>query len=399
MKVLQICHKPPFPPNDGGSIAMNNITFGLLEEACQVKVVSLNTKKHFVDIQNLPVDYKQKTQIELVNVDTSVKPLDAFVNLVFTNKSYNLSRFEQAVFEQRLVSLLEKEDFDMVIVESVFMNYYTRVIREHSKAKILLRAHNVEFVIWQRLAEEENNFIKKKYLEILAKRLKREELLALNKFDAILTVSEHDKQEFRSHGCTKPIESIPISMDVMKNFSLDNIKTEFPSVFFIGSLDWRPNQEGIEWFLREVWQDLVKRYPDLRFYIAGRGDASWLETKSYRNIVLEGEIANADEFFKSKAIMIVPLFSGSGMRVKIIEGMTLGKAIVSTSVGAEGIEYENNSNILIADTKKEYFQSICKLIDDRSFYNQISLAAMAHASELYSNKSISIKLLDFIEKL
>jgi len=399
MKILQICNKPPFPPNDGGSIAMNNITYGLLEEACQVKVISLNTKKHFVDIASLPDDYKQKTQIELVNVDTGINPFDAFINLVFTRRSYNLSRFEQPVFEQRLAALLKNEEFDVVIVESVFMNYYTQVIREHSKAKILLRAHNVEFVIWQRLAEEEKNFIKKKYLEILAGRLKREELLALNKFDAILTVSEHDKQVFREHACSKPIESIPISMDVMKSVSLDNIEPEFPSVFFIGSLDWRPNQEGLEWFLREVWPDLIERYPNLHFYIAGRGDASWLDINNYRNIVLEGEIENADDFFKSKAIMIVPLFSGSGMRVKIIEGMTLGKTIVSTSVGAEGIEYENNSNILIADTKKEYFQSVCKLIEDRSFYNQISINAIKNASELYSNKSISLKLLNLIKRL
>jgi glycosyltransferase involved in cell wall biosynthesis len=399
MKVLQLCNKPPFPPQDGGTIAMNNISHGLLEAGCELKIVSVNTEKHHIDINDLPIDYVNKTRIEFINIDTKVRALPALFNLLFSTRSYNIVRFEQESFENRLRELFEEEDFEVVIIESIFLNYYVDVIRKYSKSKIVLRAHNVEFLIWKRLAKDENSFLRGIYLSSLANRLKREELDALEKFDAILTVSETDKQKFQEFNIKTLIKSIPIAIDVTKSLSIQDIDIDFPSVFFIGALDWLPNVEGLKWFITNVWSKLNQEYPELKFYIAGRGDASWLQKGKINNIEILGEIKDAAAFIKSKAVMIVPLFSGSGMRVKIIEGMSLGKAIVSTSIGVEGIIHKNGEDILIADNPEDFIAQLSALIIDKIKFTSISNNAVTNVSINYNNKLLTEKMIDFLESL
>jgi len=399
MKILQICNKPPYPPQDGGAIGMNNVTQGLIDAGHQVKVFSVNTPKHFVDIKDLPKDYIDSTQIEFGYIDTDIKALEALSNLALSKRSYNIVRFEDAKFEEQLIKILKNQEFDIVQIESIFLNYYIDCIRENSKAKIVLRAPNVEFMIWERLAQEEKNSVKKQYLKILAKRIKKEELEAIHNFDALYTVTQNDMDIFKSLGGTIPMEFIPTGVDVSKDLSVDRSEIEFPSLFHIGALDWMPNQEGLIWFLEQVWPKINMHYPEVKFYIAGRGDASWFDASRYINVVLLGEIDDAASFIKSKAIMIVPLFSGSGMRVKIIEGMTLGKAIVSTSIGVEGIIHQHNKDILIADNAKNFVSAIESLLSNRNSFDEICTAAQSTMNKHYGNTVLTEKLIHFLEKI
>ena len=399
MKILQICNKPPFPPQDGGAIGMHNVTQGLIDSGHQVKVLSVNTPKHFVNINNLPDTYRDDTHIEYGFIDTDLRIKDAFINLVFSKRSYNISRFKSSSFENLLIKVLLKQEFDIVQIESVFLNHYIDIIRKFSKAKIVLRAPNVEHMIWERMANEEVNIFKKFYLKVLSNRLKREEVASLNRFDAIYTVTKNDLELFRKLGCIVPMEFIPTGIDVTKNLDYKSNEIEYPSLFHIGALDWMPNQEGLIWFLRNVWNDLNKKYPDIRFYIAGRGDAAWFNSKDYPNVKLLGEIEDAASFIKSKAIMVVPLFSGSGMRVKIIEGMTLGKAIVSTSIGVEGIIHNHNSDILIANNPNDFTQALSLLIDDKMKYEGVCISAQRTIELNYSNKVLTDKLITFLKSI
>src|SRR5580693_8877194 len=119
MKILQVCNKVPFPPKDGGCIAMNNITQGLIEQGHKVKVLAINTEKHFTDIETLPNEYRSKTNMEAVFIDTKVKVIPAFLN-IFTNESYNISRFYSKEFEEKLINILKNETFDIVQLESLY---------------------------------------------------------------------------------------------------------------------------------------------------------------------------------------------------------------------------------------------------------------------------------------
>ena len=150
---------------------MNSIVTGLLEAGHQVKILAVNSEKFNVKASDIPEEYRQKTGIELIDVDLSIRPLRAFLNL-FSKKSYHVERFISEDFKARLTEVLKKEQFDVVQLEMLFMAPYVETIRQHSKAMIVLRAHNVEHKIWERMAKETKFFIKRWYINHLAKTLK-----------------------------------------------------------------------------------------------------------------------------------------------------------------------------------------------------------------------------------
>ena len=398
MRILQICNKPPFPPQDGGAIGMNNVTQGLIEAGHAVKLIAVNPPKHHVDISGLTAEYILNTGIELVFIDTDVKPLDAFLNL-FTKKSYHIQRFISKEFNNKLVEILQNKTFDIIQVESIFLMCYLGTLRKYSSAKVVLRAPNIEFMIWERMACQAKNPLKKAYLSLLTRRLQKWELEQINRADAVYTVTINDMDFFKENGCTKPITFIPTGIDITKKVQLDFSQVEFPSLFHIGALDWLPNQEAIQWFLKNVWEKVHTQFPDLKFFLAGRNNPQWIFNLKLPNVEVLGEVADAGKFISSKSVMIVPLMSGSGMRVKIIEGMMLGKTIITTSIGIEGIIHQNNENVLIADSPEEFYKAIVRCINDQTYCETIGRNAHINAKANYDNEVLTEKLVGFFTKL
>jgi glycosyltransferase involved in cell wall biosynthesis len=393
MQILQICNKVPFPPKDGGCIAMNNLTQGLLNEGHKIKVVAINTPKHFTKIEDLPHSYRTKTNIEAVFIDTSVKPIPAFLNL-FGNGSYNISRFYSEDFEKKIIQVLTSETFDVVQLESLFVSMYIGVIRKYSKAKIVLRSHNIEYKLWERNAAAAENILKRLYFKFLAKRLEAYEKSCLSSYDAVAAITKEDAEWFRENGFKKNISVIPFGIDI-NSIEETNIKSEKESLFHIGAMDWEPNIEGINWFLENVWGKVQQKFPSLKLYLAGRKMSPQFKNLRRDKIVVLGEVENAHDFIRSKGLMIVPLLSGGGMRVKIIEGMALGKVIVTTSIGAEGIDCENGRNILIADDPEAFVASVSYYLSDNNYLEQIGKNAREFAVQHYNNADISKQLTAF----
>ena len=393
MNILLICNKSPYPPKEGGPIAMNTIVEGLIDSGHKIKVLAVNSFKYSVDINSIPDDYKEKTQIEGIFLDLRIKPLDAFLNL-FSSKSYHVQRFISKEFEEKIIEILSKNKYDIIQLETLYVTPYIETIRKHSDAKIVLRAHNIEHLIWDRITQATKNPIKKFYLSHLSKTLKKYELEALDKFDGIAAITKTDADFFKKTGTKTPIVDIPFGINLNK-FQLSDGEYEFPSLFHIGSMNWMPNEEGIDWFLNKVWDLIYKKMPDLKIYLAGREMPDWLINYKKTNVEVVGEVENAQDFINSKAIMIVPLFSGSGIRIKIIEGMALGKAIISTRLGAEGIHYEDNKNILIANTPEEFVIQIEKCIKSKELCETIGFYARKIIEEEYDNKMIMKRLVEF----
>ena len=378
---------------------MNNLTQGLIGHGHDVKVLAMNTPKSFIDIGQLPADYRDNTNIEAVYIDTNIKLMDAFLNL-FKRSSYNIDRFISDKFSAKLQQILESGSFDVVQLESLFLVPYLEVIKKYSKAKVVLRAHNVEFEIWMRRMDACKNILKKQYLNLLANRMKTYEINHINAYDGIAAITPRDAEMLKSHGCTIPITDIPIGMDLIHSESNSTDRNDPPtSLFHLGSMDWMPNQEAIKWFLDNVWPKLSTAFPTLILNLAGRNMPEWILNSNFHNVIIEGEINNVKEYMAANDIMIVPLISGSGMRVKIIEGMAFGKVIISTSVGAEGIQYQHEKDILIANTPEEYITMVGKCVSDNNLYNDIGINARKLAREKYDNKVIAEKLISFYRSL
>ena len=376
---------------------MINMTKGFYNSGQELHLRCLNTRKHHVKVQDLPDIFKNLASFEAVDINTDITPIGAAFNLLFTGKSYNISRFYSRNFEKELIKTLQALQFDLIQIEGLHMCLYIDTIRKYSKAKISLRAHNLEYVIWERLADSERNPIKRMYLNILAKRLLNFEAKSIKKVDFLIPITSADAELFEEMGTNATIFVSPAGLD-LEDYVIDKSKKEWPGIFHLGALNWIPNLQGIEWFLKDIWPNLHSAFPKLKFYIAGRNMPDWLKKLDRVGVVPIGEVENAVDFMNGKSIMVVPLLSGSGMRIKIIEGMALGKTIISTTIGAEGIDYEDETNILIADEPEEFVNAIKKCINNPEMANRLGKNARQLAEKEYSNKSLIGKLVGFYEE-
>lgn len=395
MKVLQLCNKPPYPPVDGGTLAMNSITQGLLSRDCEVKVLTVETDKHPLNKDRITDEYRRQTGIESVYVDLAVKPLPALLAML-CGESYHVKRYVSNDFAAKLREILEHEEFDVVHVESIFLTPYVPLIRKHSKAKVMLRAHNVEHLIWKRVAQSCTNPFKRWYLKHLSLTLRAYELEHFNDYDGIVCITRNDADCFRSNGCRKPVTVIPFGVEFE---DLPHVEAEPDSLFHIGAMDWLPNQESVRWLLEEVWPVVHAQVPQAKLYLAGRKmPERWMKA-TIDGVSVVGEVPDAMYFIGSKKINVVPLLSGSGIRVKIIEAMSVGKTVITTSVGAQGIDYTDGVNLLIANTPQEFASQIKHCLDDRDFCDSVGQSAARLIAEQYNSGKLADQLLNFYDQI
>lgn len=390
----------PFPLFDGGALSIYNTALGLISQKAGIKVFALNTPRNWVDPKSIPDDYREKARFEYSIVNTRLNPLHASLNL-FSNKSYFVERFFSKEFSAHLIQILKDEEFDIIQFEHVYMCLYLETIKKYSKAKVILRPQNVESQVWNRLLRNKINPVKRKYLQIATNRLLKFEKNVANKVDGIIAISPEDAKLFSSYAPETPLTDIPMGFDFdnISNYDVNQQYNDFPVFYHLGSMDWLPNVQGMKWFIDEVIPFVKKRHPDFKFRIAGKKMPQWFLKRQNKNLIVDGEIIDALNYQENKAIMIVPLLSGGGIRVKIIEGMALGKTIISTSIGAEGIPYADQKNILIANNKEDFAKQIGKCFHSKEFCKEIGREAQILAKENYDFNKTAKKMMRFYYSL
>ena len=397
MKILILTHRVPFPQNGGYPIVVCNTIRGLVNLGHEVSLVSLNGKKHLHEDDSQD-ELLSKINYRVYDIDTSMSLFEGFLT-TFSKNAYNVDRYYDPNFEKLLIGEVRKNQYDIIQFEGLFVAPYVDVARKNCQAKLVYRAHNMEHQIWERLAQQKNDPFKKFYLNLMSRRIKKYEIQQLNKFDAIAVFTAQDKATIMLNGTKVPVEIVPVGID-LSHYHPDFNQTEFPSLFFLGSLDWAPNREGIEWFLQNFHSDLVNDELRVKFYVAGNDiPEEFDEYEVMGKIFIQGEVDDALEFVNSKAIMIVPLLSGGGMRVKIVEGMAMQKCIISTSLGAEGINYKSGVNILIANTREEFFRAITRCVADEDYCKAVGVNARRLIEEQHDVNKVTNNLVSLFKEL
>jgi glycosyltransferase involved in cell wall biosynthesis len=393
MKFLQICQKPPLPLTDGGCIAFHALTTGLMHAGHGVKVFTLFTDKHDFLPENMPEEYVQKTDIEGVYVDTNMNFVDVYCNFM-TRDPYNLSRFFSVDVDIRLTRLLQKEKYDCIILESIFTTPYLPTIRRNVNTKVILRSHNIEHQIWNKLAFGEKNFFKRIYLSYLSKKLYKAEIESWRSVDGIACISYDDLQFTRALS-QKPSYLLPVAMSVHEPVEMTGNELK---AYHIGSMDWLPNLEAINSFIENTLPTVLNEFPNFEFHIAGRRMPPSLHDKKIPGVVSWGEVDSAEAFARKFQIMIVPLQSGSGIRIKILEAFAMGMAVISTEQGIRGIDVDDRKEFYLAETSEEWIAAI-QALQDPNERKRIGNNAQQFMQASYSNSKIIQPLVQFIKSL
>jgi glycosyltransferase involved in cell wall biosynthesis len=257
-----------------------------------------------------------------------------------------------------------------------------------------MRAHNVEHEIWQRLVTNARQGVKRWYIHYLTQKLRRYEISSLDQYDYLVPITQRDLNLFRRLGARCRAIVTPIGLETNRYTPDYRSYQQPPSLSFIGSLDWMPNIEGLQWFLDQVWPALHSRYPQLQLHVAGRNTPASLRQVSRPNVVIHGEVPDARAFINQHSFMMVPLLSGSGMRAKILEGMALGKVVVTTSLGLEGIDARHRQEVLVANTPEQFIEVLAPYLEQPSRAQQLGGRARELVQAEYDYARLTKRLVD-----
>jgi glycosyltransferase involved in cell wall biosynthesis len=383
MRILILTPRLPWPPIDGGRIAMARLAEGLVGAGADVEILSLNPRKHRVEA-SAPI------ATQTIDIDTSWS--HSFSNGI----PFVVGRFVSNEFRDALQNTLRRFVPDIVQIESPFLLPYADVVRSEGNARVVLRSLNVEFRIWEGLARTERNPLRRMALRRIASSLRRYEVRRLDAADAIVPISQDDADDFRRLGSTRPIHVVPCGVAVAE---AQHVAAPIPnSVGFIGSLDFRPNQEAVEWIVSELWPRVIERVTEARLSIAGSSAPEWLRRRM-RNVDFRGTVDDAAAFMNTMSVMIAPLFAGGGMRIKVLEAMALAKPVVATQLGAGGLEIEHGRDILIAGDAESFADAVARLLRDRQLAARIGDAARETVRSRYDNDLLARGLISFYESL
>jgi glycosyltransferase involved in cell wall biosynthesis len=390
-RILILTNRVPYPLNDGGSLAINAMLEGYIKAGWEVFLFSMNTSRHFVPVDTLPSFYKE-IGFETFDIKTDIRLVPTLKNFFLSRKPNHAERFYDKGFGDRLKTIIDQFEPHLVQLESVYLATYLPAIKEATNENIAIRLHNIEYQIWERLANEASSF-RKYYFKDLCSRIKKFEVNAWSEADILIPITDEDAAVVAQLLPEKKIIVAPFGIDISKVKSSKAFEGKWIG-YHIGAMDWLPNAEGISWFLDNVWGDLHKEVPSFEFHFAGRNMPGSFEKYEQDGVVCAGEVESAQQFIADKKVLIVPLRSGSGIRIKILEAMAAGKLVVSTSVGMQGISgVVPGIHFLLAEEKEDFIRQIKWLMEHKQEAEVIARAGSELVRKEYDEEKIMSRLI------
>ncbi len=422
MEVLIVAKKPPFPAHDGEAIAIRQMIRGLQQAGNTVYLMYLNTEKHHAPEQDVANDLG--IQVHAIEAQTRATTFGALRNLL-SDLPYHVERFAITELSAAIYTHLKAHPDTIVQCEGLYtlVSAYVAIGGFHTgEAKIayfvpahygaenpptlprakpqqplfVYRSHNLEHEIWSDLAKNTTGKLKKRYFELQYKRLEAFERHMLREVHAIVPISRADAAWYTQNRPEIPQYYLPTGMDSRQQ---NDTPVMASALYFIGGMDWLPNLEGLRWFKDKVWPILHAASPAITFEYARRNAPDGFATHWPAGCTFHGAVPDAAAFAADKAICIVPLLSGSGMKIKIAEAMQAGKVVVTTSKGAAGLPEGMENHLYIADTPEAFAQAILHCVNNPEHTRSMGLQARDYIAQHLNNTQLGRQLTQFYQTL
>lgn len=385
MKILVVTQKSPFPAVDGGSVAFLNGLECLYDVCDEVHLLSLNPNEKKDIKQDWPLWFKQNYHADSYTIDTSHSILK-FLKSIVSPYAYILFRFVNRSVAIKINQIIEQNQIDCIVFESIYTGVYIDFI-DNKKRKTILKVHNVEHSIWNDLAKRSSIF-HRLAIQLATRKLKINEIAISKKVHQTVAFTLADAQFFKPFSTSIDV----IGMHTpLAEIAIEKVKSiNHHSFFHLAAMDWLPNIEALDWLINEVWPLFKNQCSEAQLFVAGKNMPDRFKKLEDKNVYVK-EAKVASEFIQENGIMLVPLFSGSGIRVKIIEGMSLGRCIICTSKSLVGIDATNHSNILVADTAHDFAEKMIACYQNPDLVSEIGRQAAIFARNHFSKNHITQK--------
>lgn len=291
---------------------------------------------------------------------------------------YAVTKFHSPDVEDWLNQAPGGRRFDVAVCDflSATLNFPERLA-----TPTVLFQHNVESVLWRRQAAHEPNLIQRLAFKIEAAKMRRYERRAVNRFHHIIAVSEQDREQMARMTDAARITVVPTGVDLKQFTGTLGVRAVRPVIVFVGSMDWEANIDGVDFFCRDVWPQVKRAVPEAMLRLVGRNPHARVARWADDSIEVTGTVPSVIGHYEEAMVNIVPLRIGGGTRLKIYEAMAMGKATVSTSIGAEGLDVEDGRDILLADDAQRFAETIINLVRNDSLRRRIENAAARKAAQ------------------
>ncbi len=394
MRILFLSPTLPFPLTDGGRIRVFNL---LKQIALKNDVTLLALETQSTDKNSIAHVEQLGVKVHLVEYASTLPPFSVktFFSALFKRQPITVARYDVPVYRRKFKELLTTETFDIVHYEM----FHTAQFHTETDLPGVLSLQNVDSAIWQRLQGETRNLFYKCAYWSQTRAFQRYERVLSPKFDVVTCTSEVDAAVFERYCAEDTVNVIPNGVDVT-HFSPDHASEDAAHLIYIGSMDWYPNEDAARFFAEEILPQIQKDIPDAKFTIVGGNPSERVQRLTdMEGVVVTGRVPEIKPYFSEATVFVVPLRIGSGTRLKILEALAMGKAVVSTTVGAEGLALRDGEEILIADEPDTFADAVTRLLTDRELRQKIGTNGRVRVEQDYDWRSIAERLHSVYESL
>jgi glycosyltransferase involved in cell wall biosynthesis len=330
-------------------------------------------------------DYEQEIQRHLPGTVSVHTPLPQgrgryldYVRHLTHPVPYSVTKFTSPHVQQLIEEWISPRLFDVAVCD--FLASALNFPRNLA-IPIVLFQHNVESLLWKRRARYEMNWLDRLISRLEYAKMARFEPAQVRRFHRVLAVSDQDRILLSRMVDPTLVSVIPTGVDLERYHYDRKARPAAPLVVFTGSMDWPPNIDAVEYFSREIWPHVLKQVPDARFRIVGRDPHVRVRNLARASVEVTGTVNSIVDHLRDAVVLVVPLRIGGGTRIKIYEGMAMGKATVSTSLGAEGLDVRHGHDILLADEPLQFAKYVATLLCDHNMRCKYEAAAAATAAQ------------------
>jgi len=382
LKILQIAPRLPYPPDDGGAIGIYNITKQLARRGHTVRFLTIGRERE------LPSPMKEFCSANIAAASTRHSLFKAGLSIC-SSMPYTVYKYRSAVFRNMLDAELRASSYDILHADHLVMAPYALYAKREYGIPVVLREHNLESTFLERYAQNEARVVLRWFAQHELKKMRAFEPEVCRQFDRCIMITNQDDAALRALSPAVRTTVVPAGVEILPELEDDS---GGENILFLASLNWPPNIQGFEWFYEHVLPLVLQSHPSATVTIIGKGGSAKLGTLGHPNIRYVGYVDKIEPYVREATVAIVPLLAGGGMRIKILELFAHGKAVVSTSVGCEGIEVFAGRDLFIADTPAEFARSISAVIQNRDLRRALGQAGKKLVEKKYSWESVGERL-------
>ena len=390
MRILWLKTELLHPVDKGGKIRTYNM-LKELKRAHHVSYLTLDDGTADASARELASEYCHEL-IRIPHKQTEKFSAGFYAELLVNATSplpYAIKKYESRSMRDAVVAHAKPEQFDVVVCD--FLAPAVNVPGDLPIPALLFQ-HNVEAMIWQRHYEVQSNVIKKAYLFGQWRKMVRFEERRCKRFDFVAAVSAEDAETMRREYGIQNVADVPTGVDTDFFHPTGSVENDPHNLVFTGSMDWLPNEDAIRYFTEQVMPLIRKTVPEVTLTVVGRNPYPALVELSKRepSVVVTGRVDDVRPYMERASCYVVPLRIGGGTRLKIYEAMAMENAIISTSIGAEGLPVSNGAELLLADTPEQFAEAVVRVLSDRFLAEELGWRAAKTVRERFGWGKVAI---------